>query len=99
MKINTASVRSKNWCTEQMICIYQHCSKHNEISLFPVFPKKDVGQNQWKTKVQKIVDDWSYIIHLYSPFKIIFSYFFFQFLNRIAETSSGHFFVMHIKKV
>jgi len=57
MKIDTASVRCKNRCAKQMIRIYEHCPKHYEISFFPVFPKKDVSQNNGKTKMQKIMDD------------------------------------------
>lgn len=51
MKIDTASVRSKNWCTEQMVCIYQHCRQHYEVSFFPIFFEEQKSQHEGETEV------------------------------------------------
>ncbi len=57
MIIDTAAIRRKNRRTQQMVCIHEHGSKHDEISLLPIFPEKYIRQNQRKEKVQPVMDD------------------------------------------
>lgn len=55
MKIDTATGCRENRRAEQVICIYEHRRKEDEVSFFPILPKKDISNNHRKNKMQEIM--------------------------------------------
>ena len=71
MKIYAASVGFENGGSKQMIEIDQHGCDENEIDLFPVFLEENERNEQWKSKVQKIVYECFHYCAIASDVEII----------------------------
>jgi hypothetical protein len=57
VKIDTASIRVEDGIGEEVIKIYEHRGKQNEIDFFPFTSKKYQCQNERESEVKKIVNE------------------------------------------
>lgn len=55
MEIDAEPIRRKNRRAEKMIRVYKHRQQHYKISFAPVFSEKNIGNDNGKNQVQKVM--------------------------------------------